>query len=84
MRTAFNRPSLICNYSLEISGRQTSISLEPAFYAELRAIAAARQISIGKLLGQLDGANNLASAARVYVLKFYQDKIDAAHQPVSD
>ena len=57
--------------SVTIAGHATSVSLEPEFWAELRAIAAARGTSLNALVGEVDaarGARNLSSALRVHVL----------------
>lgn len=66
--------SRIRKYSVEIDGRDTSISLEPDFFNGLREIAAARQLSINRILTELDADKpvNLASTARLYVLSHYQ------------
>ena len=56
--------------SVVISGHRTSVSLEDAFWAELRAIAEARGLSINRLIAEIDGGRrgNLSSAIRLYVL----------------
>jgi len=65
--------------SVVIAGRhQTSISVEPEFYAELEAIAAEKKCSINALITEIDrsrsGDINLSSAVRVYVLKCIKNK----------
>jgi predicted DNA-binding ribbon-helix-helix protein len=57
--------------SLEIAGHRTSISLEDAFWTELRAIAGSRAQSVASLVAEVDasrGEANLSSALRVFVL----------------
>ena len=59
--------------SVIVAGHRTSISLEPEFWDELTAIAAARGLSLNALVseidrGRADGAN-LSAAARLYVLQ---------------
>ena len=61
--------------SVSIKGHRTSIALEPEFWAVLEAAAHARAISLPRLIGEIDRARlatggNLASALRVYALKF--------------
>jgi predicted DNA-binding ribbon-helix-helix protein len=54
--------------------RQTSISLEDAFWTSLRQIARGRQMTISDLIASLDGArenSNLSSAIRVFILYHY-------------
>ncbi len=63
-------PSTIRKHSVLISGHRTSVSLEDAFWGELKLIAARRGLSLGKLVAEIDEARsgNLSSALRVYVL----------------
>ncbi len=65
--------------SVMISGHATSVSLEPAFWQRLKAIAKHRGISVNALIAEIDGdrtppdaggrAGNLSSAIRVFVLR---------------
>ncbi len=65
--------------SVVIAGRhQTSISLEDEFYAELENIAKEKDISINRLVTEIDSKReheNLSSAIRVYILKQLKEKI---------
>lgn len=58
--------------SLSIRGHRTSISLEDAFWVELRAIAARRHTSLAALIAEIDAERapdtNLSSAIRLCVL----------------
>ncbi|HZH27511.1 MAG TPA: ribbon-helix-helix domain-containing protein [Azospirillaceae bacterium] len=56
--------------SVRIAGHQTSVSLEPEFWDELKRIAAARGVSLNQLIAEVDAARtgNLSSALRVFVL----------------
>lgn len=56
--------------SVLVAGHKTSVSLEAAFWDELRAIAAARDISLNRLIAEIDQSRggNLSSAIRLYVL----------------
>ena len=58
-------------HSIVIAGHQTSITLENIFWDQLKDIAAARNISLSKLVADIDSTKkgNLSSAIRVYVLK---------------
>jgi predicted DNA-binding ribbon-helix-helix protein len=59
--------------SVVVAGHRTSISLEPAFWDELAAIAARRGISVNALVSEIDAARgdiaNLSSAVRLCVLE---------------
>jgi len=57
-------------YSVRIAGHPTSISLEPEFWSALTRIAAARDVSVAALVGEIDSkrAGNLSSAIRLFVL----------------
>ena len=58
--------------SLTIRGHRTSVSLEAEFWDALRAIAAARALSVNALAAEIDAGRGsdvgLASAIRVFVL----------------
>lgn len=56
--------------SVRLKGHKTSVSLEAAFWDELRAIAQARETSLNALIAEIDLARdgNLSSAIRLYVL----------------
>jgi len=61
----------VVKHSLSIAGHRTSVSLEAAFWQELKAIAARRDIGIAALVGEIDSGRkeaNLSSAIRVFVL----------------
>lgn len=64
--------SLVLKRSIVIKGHKTSVSLEDAFYAELRGIAARRGMTISDLVALIDvnrSAGNLSSALRLFVLE---------------
>lgn len=64
--------SLVKKRSVTIRGHRTSISLESAFFEELEAIAAGREIPLASLVAEIDAnrprESNLSSAIRLYVL----------------
>ncbi len=68
--TAIDRP---VKRSLTLQGHRTSVSLEAAFWAEFRRLAAARGKSVNRLAAEIDARRtppgSLASAIRVYVLQ---------------
>jgi predicted DNA-binding ribbon-helix-helix protein len=58
--------------SLVIAGHRTSISLEDAFWRELKVLARKRSQSINALVAEIDvnrGRANLSSAIRVYLFE---------------
>ena len=57
--------------SVRIAKHNTSISLEPEFWAELKHIAAGQNCSLNQLLTKIDAGHrgNLSSALRVFVLR---------------
>lgn len=58
--------------SLAVAGHRTSVSLEDAFWARLRAVAEARAVSLAALVAEIDagrGEANLSSAIRVWLLE---------------
>ena len=63
--------SAIVKRSIAVAGHRTSVSLEVPFWEALREIAAARGVSVQRLVGEVDarrGGQNLSSALRVFVL----------------
>ncbi|MEO3432875.1 ribbon-helix-helix domain-containing protein [Inquilinus sp. CAU 1745] len=70
--------------SVTIAGHRTSISLEPEFWAALRAIAERRGQSLNQLVEAIDADRdrNLSSAIRVFVLLEAQQRpSDLSIQP---
>lgn len=57
--------------SVLVAGHRTSVSLEVAFWAELRKLAAAQGKSLNALVTEVDAGRtgNLSSALRLFVLK---------------
>ncbi len=63
--------------SVNLSGHATSLALEPAFWAALEAIAAARGLSLARLIAEIDAVRAdqaLASACRVMALDWFRSK----------
>jgi len=64
--------SAIAKRSVTIGPHKTSISLEDAFWADLRKIAHARGYALHDLIAEIDSSRkggNLSSAIRVFVLE---------------
>ncbi len=68
-------PHVLAKHSVRIAGHRTSLSVEAAFWEQLKAIAAGRGVSLNKLIAEIDGLRtrearpaNLSSAIRVFVL----------------
>jgi predicted DNA-binding ribbon-helix-helix protein len=66
-------------HSVTLRGHRTSISLEDAFWVELRRIAAERDMAINALVAEVDAGRGveagLASALRVFVLEALRDRL---------
>ena len=63
--------------SLSIAGHRTSIALEPEFWVALEAMAAEKSQTMAGLIREIDEVRqtaNLSSAARVAVLRWYQQR----------
>ncbi len=62
--------SALEKHSVLISGHRTSVTVEAPFWDELATIAGRRNISVNRLIGEIDRTRdgNLSSAIRVYVL----------------
>ncbi|MFP4098440.1 MAG: ribbon-helix-helix domain-containing protein [Alphaproteobacteria bacterium] len=64
--------------SVRISGHATSITLEDAFWLELKAIARRQKRSLNDLISEIDQEQvhiNLSSALRLYVLRDLQKRL---------
>jgi len=74
--------------SILIKGRKTSVSLEDAFWRDLRAIARSRQLSVSSLVNQVEASRvsrcNLSSALRVFVLDHYRSQCSASSRGERD
>ena len=69
--------SPIIKRSIAINGHKTSISLEDAFWVEIKAIASERKTTISELVENIDRAardGNLSSSPRVFVLNHHLDQ----------
>jgi predicted DNA-binding ribbon-helix-helix protein len=69
-------PHVIRKHSVTVAGHRTSLSLEAAFWDQLKRIAEERGLSLNRLIEEIDRARladspaaNLSSAARVFVLE---------------
>ena len=58
-------------HSVILFGHATSFSLEEEFWQEFKTIAKQKQISLARLLEQLDSSReeNLSSAIRLFILR---------------
>ncbi len=67
-------PGLIRKRSVVIAGHPTSLTLEEAFWEDLREIARRRGTSLNALVGAIDAERrgNLSSALRLFVLDCYR------------
>jgi predicted DNA-binding ribbon-helix-helix protein len=67
--------SAIVKRSVIIAGHKTSVSVEDAFWKELKAIAVERDMNMSELITSIDSDrqhSNLSSAIRLYVLNYFQ------------
>jgi len=68
-------------HSLTLKGHRTSVSLESEFWLAFREIAKKQGQPINVLAAQIDEARGmdagLASAIRIFVLKYYRDLSDS-------
>jgi predicted DNA-binding ribbon-helix-helix protein len=63
--------SLVVKRSVVIDGHKTSVSLEDAFWSDLKEIARAQEATLSELVGKIDEKRqgNLSSAIRLFVLE---------------
>ena len=63
--------SLVVKRSVDIDGRKTSVSLEDAFWSDLKEIAHMQRATLSKVITEIDKGRrqgNLSSAIRLFVL----------------
>jgi predicted DNA-binding ribbon-helix-helix protein len=63
--------------SVVVGGHKTSISLEEAFWAQLKEIARARECTLSKLIAEIDAGRlhgNLSSEIRLFVLDYVRSR----------
>ena len=69
-------------HSLTLCGHATSVSLERPFWLAFQAIAREEGVAINALAARIDEArgleSGLATAIRLYVLRWYQDRLAAS------
>ena len=63
----------IDRHSIVLNGQRTSVSVEQAFWNEIKNIASERGMSVSKLVSEIDAnrQGNLSSAARLFVLNHF-------------
>jgi predicted DNA-binding ribbon-helix-helix protein len=67
--------SSIVKRSIVIAGHKTSVSIEDAFWAALKDIAASRHTTVAELVAAIDATRrhgNLSSAVRLFVLDSFR------------
>src|SRR5262245_32165328 len=71
--------SSVIKRSIVIAGHKTSVTIEEEFWDSLKEIAGERNMTVTKLIGEIDANRehaNLSSAIRLFVLGFYRDRIE--------
>ena len=69
--------SSIAKRSVIIDGHKTSVSLEDAFWSDLKNIADAQQATLSGLVAEIDRTRkngNLSSAIRLFVLEHFRNE----------
>jgi predicted DNA-binding ribbon-helix-helix protein len=69
----------VAKRSVALSGHRTSLSVEDAFWDELKSIAGQRGLTLNRLIEKIDagrGGANLSSAVRVFVLESLRRRLE--------
>jgi predicted DNA-binding ribbon-helix-helix protein len=72
--------SLVLKRNIRIDEHKTSVSLESAFWDELKSIADAQGVPVNQLIAAIDSERrerqcfNLSSAIRLFVLEYYRQR----------
>ena len=78
--------SPIVKRSIVIAGHKTSVSLEDAFWTDLKQIARTREKTLGELIAEIDETRefgNLSSAIRLFVLAQFRTPDKKAVTPTA-
>jgi predicted DNA-binding ribbon-helix-helix protein len=70
--------SAIVKRSILIGGHKTSVSLEDAFWSDLKGIARTKHATLGGLVERIDETreqSNLSSAIRLFVLEHFRKQV---------
>jgi predicted DNA-binding ribbon-helix-helix protein len=70
--------SLVVKRSIVVAGHKTSVTLEDAFWNDMKEIASGRNITLSDLVTTVDSERqqgNLSSAIRLFVLDFYRNQL---------
>jgi predicted DNA-binding ribbon-helix-helix protein len=69
-------PAEIKKRSVILDGHRTSVSLENAFWTDLKKIAALRNTTVNQLVTEIDRdrTGNLSSAIRMFILEQYRQQ----------
>jgi predicted DNA-binding ribbon-helix-helix protein len=73
------KSSGIKKHTIFLAGRQTRVSLEEEFWKSLRGIAREQGETLSGLLVKIDAGRksaNLSSAIRMFILRYYRDRLD--------
>ena len=74
------RSSGIPKRSISLPGYKTSVSLENEFWQSLRDIAEERGKSLAQLITDINterNSGNLASAIRIFIVRYYRDQFNS-------
>jgi predicted DNA-binding ribbon-helix-helix protein len=77
--------SRVIKRSLVVGGHKTSVSLEDAFWIELRSIAQTIGVHLSQLVGSIDSErqyNNLSSAIRLFVFEYRRNGGDGQSESI--
>ena len=78
MRSAVEKRSVV------VGGHKTSISLEDAFWDQLKEIARAKRCTLSQLIAEIDGVrlhSNLSSEIRLFVLDYVRTRGHRSRSP---
>jgi predicted DNA-binding ribbon-helix-helix protein len=80
MSTEEPRQSTVVKRSVVVAGQKTSISIEDAFWSELKNLARRQNRTVSDLVHSINSARgegaNLSSAVRVYILDQLRSRVE--------
>lgn len=74
-----DRPVLVCR-NVTVSGRRTSLRMEPYLWDSMREICERERMTLNELCSAIDvrrGAANLTASIRVFIVRYYRAAVAA-------
>lgn len=86
VREKNNQDLLVCR-NVTVSGRRTSLRMEPLLWDSLKEISERENLSINRICSEIDrrrGCANLTAALRVFIISYYRNAMQLSPQGMAE